>query len=134
MSFGLRPYFSLFSPFIFCANCLIMVVGCILALLLFDIAFILAILLLSSFIFCSVANALPPLILVVNIVTLNLSSRSLIVACWNSLSGVCFCSNFCCLFFRKIFLTVTIFVFLISSDKYKLLMNKDLQSTRHNEE
>ena len=94
MVFGLIPYFSLLKLFIFSADCLVIVTAGILAFCLSDMALSFNILLFSSLIFCSAANAYP-LWLVVDIVTLNVSLRSFILTCWNSLST---CS-LGCLFF-----------------------------------
>ena len=75
-SSGLIPYFWLFIPFIFSADFQIMVRVGTLAFCLLDMALILETLAFNSMIFCSVAKAFPPLTLVVNMVTLNLSFRS----------------------------------------------------------
>ena len=66
MSLGLIPYFSLFTAFIFSADCFIIVTARILALILSNMPFTFHVLL----IFYSTTNDFPPLRLVVNIVTL----------------------------------------------------------------
>ena len=88
MTFEFIPYFSLLTLFIFSGDCLIIVTAGILAFCLSDMALNFDILLFSSLIFCSAANAFLQLRLrlVVNIVTLNLSFRSSFLTCWNSLS------------------------------------------------
>ena len=79
MTFELIPYFSLLTLFIFSADCLIIVTAGILAFCLSDMVLSFDILLFSSLIFCPAANAFPPLRLVINIVTLNLSFRPFIL-------------------------------------------------------
>ena len=86
---------SFLTLFIFSAGCLIIVTAGVLAFCLSDMALSFDILLFSSLIFCSAANAFLPLRLGVNIVTLNLSFRSFILTCWNSLST---CSLVCLIF------------------------------------
>ena len=68
ITFGFVLYFSLLTLFIFSADCLIIVTVGFLAFCLSDMALSYNILLFSSLIFCSAANAFPSLRLQVNIV------------------------------------------------------------------